>query len=210
MYSNINIIIQLLSGILAFFIVATCHEYTRAAISTALGDVIPKNEKTLTLNPLKHVEPVGAMFFIITYLLGYGAFGWSRTANTSSLYYKNRKRDALLVAILPTVANMVLAFIALLLWKMLPYGNMVSTFLNTLVFYNVAFAICNCLPIPPMDCVKVLSLLMPANKYFKYMQYEKIIQAIFLVLLIFGVFRAILNTALMLVVIGMDKLLFFL
>ncbi len=209
MYSNINIFVQLLSGILAFFMVAVCHEYTRAAISTVLGDVLPKNEKALTLNPLKHVEPVGAMFFIITYLLGYGAFGWSRAVNTSSLYYKKRKRDALLVAILPTVANVIFAFAALILWKVVPYGNVVSTFLNTLVFYNVAFAICNCLPVPPMDCVKVLSLLLPANQYFKYMQYEKIIQAVFLVLLIFGVFRTILNTILMLVVNAMNALLFF-
>jgi len=90
------------------------------------------------------------------------------------------------VAILPSVANIVLAFIALIIWKIIPIHNsIVSTFLNVLILYNVSFAVCNCLPVPPMDCVKVLSLVLPAKQYFTYMQYEKIIQVAFIFLLIF-------------------------
>ena len=78
MFFSRNVLLQILFGVISFFIVATCHEFTRAAVSTALGDVVPKNEKNLTLNPLKHTEPIGAILFIITFLFGYGAFGWSK------------------------------------------------------------------------------------------------------------------------------------
>ena len=123
MFFTRNILLQVLFGILSFFIVTTCHELTRALVSTALGDVAPKNEKNITLNPLKYTEPIGAMLFIITFLQGYGAFGWSKVVHTSPLYYKNRKRDSLLVAILPSVANLGLAFLVLIIWKILPVHN---------------------------------------------------------------------------------------
>ena len=211
MFLNQNIIWQIVFSVLCFFIVASCHEFTRAAISTALGDNTPRNEKNLTWNPLKHTEPVGAILFIITSLFGYGAFGWSRTVHTSSLYYKNRKRDTLLVAILPSVANILLAFIALIVWKILPYNNsMISTFLNLVVVYNVSFVVCNCLPVPPMDCVKVLSVVLPAKQYFAYMQYEKVIQVLFIFLLLFSLFGSLLNTITFTIIHGMELLLFFL
>ena len=211
MFFSRNVLLQILFGVISFFIVATCHEFTRAAVSTALGDVVPKNEKNLTLNPLKHTEPIGARLFIFTFLLGYGAFGWSKTVRTSPLYYKSRKRASLLVAILPSVANIVLAFIALIIWKIIPIHNsIVSTFLNVLILYNVSFAVCNCLPVPPMDCVKVLSLVLPAKQYFTYMQYEKIIQVAFIFLLIFRVFGSLLDTISLTIIRGMEMLLFFL
>ncbi len=211
MFFNQNIIWQIVFSILCFFIVTSCHEFTRAVISTILGDNTPKNEKNLTLNPLKHTEPIGAILFIITSLFGYGAFGWSRTVHTSSLYYKNRKRDTLLVTILPSIANILLAFIALIIWKILPFNNsIVGTFLNLLVVYNISFAVCNCLPVPPMDCVKVLSVVLPAKQYFTYMQYEKIIQVLFIFLLLFGLFGSLLNTVTFAIIHGMELLLFFL
>lgn len=211
MFFSKNILLQIVFGILSFFIVVTCHELTRALVSTALGDVVPKNEKSITLNPFKYTEPIGAILFIITYLYGYGAFGWSKTVRTSPLYYKKRKRDSLLVAILPNVANILLAFIIVIIWKLLPsHTSVMSTFLNVLVVYNVSFAVCNCLPVPPMDCVKVLSLVLPAKQYFSYMQYEKIIQVVFLFLLIFGLFGSLLENISLFIIRGMEYLLFFL
>ena len=211
MFFTRNVLLQVVFGILSFFIVVTCHELTRAAVSTALGDVVPKNEKSFSLNPLKYTEPIGAILFIITYLYGYGAFGWSKPVRTSPLYYKNRKRDSLLVAILPSVANIVLAFLVLIIWKLLPsHSSVISTFLNVLIVYNISFAVCNCLPVPPMDCVKVLSLVLPAKQYFTYMQYERVIQVVFFFLLRFRLFSSVLETISLLILRGMEWLLFFL
>ena len=65
-------------------------------------------------------------------------------------------------------------------------GYYIGTLLHYLAYYNVALAVYNVLPVAPMDCTKVLAVLLPANQYFKYMQNEKLIQMLFLFLLFFG------------------------
>ncbi|KXL52565.1 peptidase family M50 [Anaerotignum neopropionicum] len=165
----------------------TIHEFTRAAVSTALGDTLPQNKGRLTLNPMKHFEPIG--FLIMFYS---GGFGWGRPVETSALYYKNRKRDTLLVAVLPSVVNMFFGIIFLGIYSKAALGNTyLYMIFNYLCYYNVGLAIYNILPVSPMDCVKVLSVTLPANKYFQYLQYEKMVQMLFLFLLFFGLITGV-------------------
>lgn len=167
----------------------TIHEFTRAAVSTALGDTLPKNKGRLTLNPLKHFEPIG--FLIMFYSSG---FGWGRPVETSALYYKNRKRDTLLVAILPSAVNLFFGIIFLVIYSKVNFANAYLTMIfSYLCYYNVGLAIYNVLPVCPMDCVKVLSVTLPANKYFQYLQYEKMVQMFFLFLLFFGLITGVFN-----------------
>ena len=74
-------LVMLFLQIPAVIIAATVHEFTRAAVSTVLGDKKPKNEGRLTLNPVKHFEPIG---FILMWATG---FGWGKPVNTSALFY---------------------------------------------------------------------------------------------------------------------------
>ena len=100
---------------------------------------------------------------------------------------QNRKRDTLLVAILPTVVNLILGLVFLFAYGTFrSKGYYIGTLLHYLAYYNVALAVYNVLPVAPMDCTKVLAVLLPANQYFKYMQNEKLIQMLFLFLLFFG------------------------
>lgn len=171
-------------------VATTLHEFTRAMVSTALGDNLPKSKGRLTLNPLKHFEPIG--FLLMFYS---GGFGWGKPVETSALYYKNRRRDTLLVSILPSVVNLVVGMLFLVLYTNVSSGNIyLSETLNYLCFYNVGLAIYNILPVAPMDCVKVLSVTLPANKYFKYLQYEKMIQVFFLFMLFLRFFSNIFGT----------------
>lgn len=187
-----NYFMVLLVSVPAILIATTAHEFTRAAVSAALGDNYPKSQGRLTLNPFKHFEPIG--FLLLLYS---GGFGWGKPVDTSALYYKNRKRDTLLTAILPSVANVVLGLIFLWLYLGIYAGTGGYTFaavlLNTLCRYNFGLAVYNLLPVAPMDCVKVLSVLMPANTYFRYMQNEKLIQVGFLILMFFGLITGIMN-----------------
>lgn len=169
---------------LCVLVATTMHEFVRAAISTALGDKKPKNDGRLTINPAKHFEPIG---FILALLTG---CGWGKPVETSALFYKNRKQGVLLTAIGPTVANLVLALVC---GKVLhfPMGYWASVVLLNLVQVNVALAVYNLMPVTPMDCLKVLSAVLPANTYFSYLQYEKMVQMIFLLLLFFGYTRVV-------------------
>lgn len=177
-----NTLLVLLLGIPGILIATTVHEFTRALLSAAFGDNYPKSQGRVTLNPVKHFEPIG--FLMLFYS---GGFGWGKPVETSALYYKNRKRDTLLVAILPSVVNLLLGLMFLWLYQTQRGGNYyLAVLLHHIAYYNVGLAVYNILPVAPMDCVKVLSVVLPANQYFKYMQNEKLIQMIFLFLLFFG------------------------
>lgn len=159
----------------------TIHEFTRALTSTLLGDNKPKDDGRLTLNPFKHFEPIGFILMFAT-----GGFGWGKPVETRALYYKNRKRDTLITAIAPTVANFIFAVLFMFLFKHvgLRINNLwISLLLQSCVTFNISLTVYNLIPISPMDGLKVLSCIMPANQYFKYLQYEKMVQMIFLLLL---------------------------
>ena len=170
----------------------TLHEFTRAFVSTKLGDNRPRDNGRLTLNPFKHFEPIGFLLALLT------GFGWGLPVETSSLYYKDRKKGTLLTAVLPTVSNLVAAAVFGILIKAVDVDNYyIYILLLGLISKNVAIAVYNIVPITPMDCLKVLSVAMPANSYFKYIQYEKIIQMVFLLALFMGytniIFAPIIN-----------------
>ena len=98
----------ILLGIPGILVATTVHEFVRALTSTVLGDTYPKSQGQVTLNPVKHFEPIGFLMMLYS-----GGFGWGKPVETSALYYKNRKRDTLLVAILPTVVNLILGLVFL-------------------------------------------------------------------------------------------------
>lgn len=173
-------LIDYLLKIPAIILVTSLHEFTRAAVSTALGDKIPKEEGRLTLNPINHFEPIGMLIMLVS------GFGWGKPVNTSSLYYKDRRKGVLITAITPTVVNFVFAVIAMFLAIMFSNIYWLSVLLTQVCYYNCCLVIYNLLPVAPMDCVKVLSIILPANTYFKFIQYEKFIQMAFLFLLFVG------------------------
>ncbi|MBM6828157.1 site-2 protease family protein [Anaerotignum lactatifermentans] len=179
-----NYLMAFILSIPGLIVAPTLHEFVRALASTALGDDLPKKQGRLTLNPVKHFEPIG--FLLLFYS---GGFGWGKPVETSGLYYKNRKRDSLIVAILPSVVNLILGmvFLSLTRWT----DGVLMQILVYLCYYNVGIAVYNILPVSPMDCVKVLAVVLPANKYFTYLQYEKMIQMIFLFLLFLGFFGGV-------------------
>ena len=185
---RMNFLLTFILGIPGILVATTVHEFVRAMTSTACGDELPKKQGRLTMNPLKHFEPIG--FLLMFYS---GGFGWGKPVETSALYYKNRKKDTLLTAILPSVVNLLLGVLFLAVYSntkgLLP--PTVSLIIHYLCYYNVGIAVYNLLPVSPMDCVKVLSVVLPANQYFKYLQYEKVVQMIFLFLLFFGFFGGI-------------------
>lgn len=187
-----NTLLVLLLGIPGILVATTVHEFTRALLSTVFGDNYPKSQGKLTLNPVKHFEPIGFLMMFYS-----GGFGWGKPVETSALYYKNRKRDTLLVAILPSVVNLVLGIVFLGVYQSLKRSGgsyYLVALLNYMAYYNVGLAVYNILPVAPMDCVKVLSVVMPANQYFRYMQNEKLIQMIFLFLLFFGLITGFMDS----------------
>lgn len=188
---------EVLIGVMASVFVVFCtlpiHEYAHAFVATKLGDETPRLKGRLTLNPLAHIDIIGAIMIIVV------GFGYAKPVPVNARRFKNPKAGMALTAFAGPMSNIVMALFFLLLSN---GAAMIYNSTFALVWYvsyaffsyaaviNVSLAVFNFLPIPPLDGSKILALIIPPKYYFKYMQYERyIIYAVF-ALIIFGVLDA--------------------
>ncbi len=175
------------SQIIGLSIAITIHQYFCAFTSTRLGDPIPKKEGRLSLNPLKHIEPIGFVILLLS------NFGWGKPVNTNSSYYKDKKRGTIMVSSAGIIANLFFAALFGLMFRIIePFVNnifmlIVAYTLQYTVRYCVVLAVVNLIPIYPMDGYKILLSVVKSSTYYKLIQYEKIIQMV-VILLAFGGF----------------------
>ncbi len=158
--------------ILAYSIIL--HEVSHGAVAQLYGDPTARNEGRLTLNPLKHVDPLGTvilpafLFFLQSPIL----FGWAKPVPYNPLYFRNRKLGVVTVAAAGPVTNLLLAFAFAALLKTGPAAPWES-----ILFYGVSLnamlAIFNLLPIPPLDGSKVLAALLPPAARAAYLSIER-------------------------------------
>ena len=122
------------------------HELAHGLTAYALGDDTAKREGRLTLNPLKHIEPIGFLAMLIF------KFGWAKPVPINPLNFKKRKRDTLLVSLAGPISNFFLAILVVIILK----SNIVRNYLLTqmlviTLWYNIMLGIFNLLPFPPLD-----------------------------------------------------------
>ncbi len=172
---DINLFIQKLAILAPPFLFAlTVHELAHGYIAYQLGDPTAKNQGRLTLNPLKHLDPLGVLAFIIMKI------GWAKPVPINPNYFKNPQQGMLLVALAGPGANVVLAIASATLVKFLVLFDMIPLFilqplvsmLVASVWINIMLAVFNCLPIPPLDGSKVLMGLLPPAALQSYMKLE--------------------------------------
>jgi Zn-dependent protease len=173
----------------------TLHEFAHGYVAYRLGDPTAKTLGRLTLNPLKHLDPIGTLaFFLIK-------FGWAKPVPVNPNYFKNPKRDMLWVALAGPVTNLLLAIasamVAKALWlfaSFIPYSATaeailvpVNAMLIASVWINLVLCIFNFLPIPPLDGSRILTGLLPNDLARSYLKVEKYGFIIILVLAFSGV-----------------------
>jgi Zn-dependent protease len=184
------------------------HEFSHAFVSNKLGDPTARNAGRLTLNPIRHLDPLGTLMIILSSLQGFG-FGWAKPVPISPRYYRNPRSGTILVSLAGPLSNLLLAFIFAL-----PYffyteawvpGELTNTMLNFHkslfqlssfgLFINLSLAVFNFIPVPPLDGSKILSGFLPSKYCFKMMQYENYIGLIFLAIILIrpGIISAILG-----------------
>jgi Zn-dependent protease len=176
-----NLIYYVLSAI-AVLIILTFHEYAHGYIAYKLGDNTAKSLGRLSLNPIKHLDPFGAVCMLLFH------FGWAKPVPINPRNFKNPKRDFALVALAGPLSNLILAFISAFFYLLLRavfYGmSFPSDFLyrlayNALLFIyifhsiNLGLAIFNLIPVPPLDGSRILNVVLPPKVYFGIMKYER-------------------------------------
>ena len=146
---------SLLLGIPALLLAISVHEFAHGYAAYLLGDPTAKYQGRLTLNPLAHLDPLGAIMLLVF------RFGWAKPVQINPAYFKNRKHGTLIVALAGPAANVVMAWLFYNLLRTVPFylptralARTAQLFLYINVQYNLGLAAFNLLPIPPLTVQK--------------------------------------------------------
>jgi Zn-dependent protease len=143
----------------------TIHEYAHGRVALALGDPTAKNAGRLTLNPITHIDPIGAICLI------FFNFGWAKPVPVNMRYFKDIRRDTILMALAGPVSNLTVAFIAgLILQFYLPQSPLYQVLLIYMLIMNIGLGLFNLLPIPPLDGSHVLENILPPSAAWRFHQ----------------------------------------
>lgn len=151
-----------IAGALALILSIGFHEFSHVLVAYSLGDTTGKNAGRLTLNPLKHLDPVGTLLILL------GAFiGWGKPApfNPDNLRY--RRYGSAIVALGGPVSNLfLLAIFSVVLRSLYPAlgpENLLTVFLEIFVLMNASLLLFNLIPLPPLDGSWLLLALLPRS-----------------------------------------------
>ncbi len=172
----------------------TLHECAHAWVAMRLGDPTAKSLGRVTLNPLKHLDPLGTLALFVS-----GIFGWAKPVPVNPANFKDPARSMVLVSLAGPLSNVFLAaFFALLLRLSYSvdvpfltrnpaiYGP-ILVMMNISVLINISLAVFNMIPIPPLDGNKVLVNLLPYNKAIALSRLEPYGFMILMILLLTGI-----------------------
>lgn len=172
---------QLLLSIPAVLWAICFHEYCHGLAAKLLGDPTAEREGRLSLNPLHHLDPLGALCLLLF------RFGWAKPVPIDTRYFKHPKRDIILVSLSGVAGNLFTAFVCAQLVRWLPglfTSYAAQQFILLMIYINLGLAAFNILPIPPLDGSRILYVLLPYQwmKYYYWLErYGMIVIVVLLV-----------------------------
>ena len=172
----------------ALLLAVTLHEVAHGWVADRLGDPTARLAGRLTLNPLPHIDPFGALAFILA------GFGWAKPVPVNPRNLRHPVRDMAVVGLAGPVSNFLVAFVALVLLELVARGGAglpsvaVPLFgvLRWVYLYNLALGIFNLIPLPPLDGGHFLPYLLPRGSWSLLRQFEQYGPILLLILVVSG------------------------
>ena len=165
--------ISILLTLPTILIALSAHEAAHGYIAYKLGDRTAFNLGRITLNPFKHLDPIGALFMLV---FGYG---WAKPVPINARNFKDPRKGMALTALAGPATNLILGTIGVMLYCLvlgIPYSEPVSKilmFLYNFAFVNFLYTVFNLIPVPPFDGSRIFSVVLPTKVYFNIMKYER-------------------------------------
>ena len=196
-FQNFNwaTLLDLLINLIAALTCIILHEMSHGYVAYLLGDKTAKEMGRLSLNPLKHIDPIGLLAFVIL------KFGWAKPVQIDPRNFKNPKRGMALSALAGPVTNFLLAILVLFIFgfvfPFISYGGFVYMLFLRTAYFSVVLGIFNLVPIPPLDGSKVLFAVASDELWAKLMRYERYGFILLLILIMLPATGNLLGTAAM-------------
>ncbi len=188
------------------------HEFAHAWAAEKMGDSTARYSRRLSLNPLDHIDPIGALMIL---LIG---IGFARPVPIDSRNFRDHKMGTIVTSLAGPASNILMALVCMIVAKLLrvaflatQFGFLVGIYqvISFMVNVNLMLAAFNLLPIPPFDGWHAICPLLPRELYWKIAAYEHQIVWLVLILVWFGAFNGILGTLSSLLYMLLDAMTFF-
>lgn len=160
------------------------HENAHGVVALYMGDTTAKDSGRLSLNPLKHLSPLGTLSLLIFH------FGWAKPVPINPYNFRKKKLGNFLVSISGIITNFLLAFIFLVIFNFVisevdanPY---LILFVKSMVQYNVLLGVFNLIPLPPLDGSKIVMTFLPDKVNYKLLSMERYTNMILIALIFTG------------------------
>jgi Zn-dependent protease len=164
-----NFTIAEIAGIAVALVVGiTFHEFSHAYIADQLGDHRPRALGRVSLNPVDHIDPVGALVFVLA------GFGWGKPVPVNVYALRPGRIGMAIVAAGGPVANVIVAVLAAVLYRLVEMAGIGGFGLEIafwVVYFNLILAIFNLIPIPPLDGYNALLAFLPPRSVFAIQRY---------------------------------------
>jgi Zn-dependent protease len=180
--------------LIVLFFSIIIHEIAHGSIANSLGDSTAKDAGRLTLNPLKHIDPVGTILLPMVFMLGYMAsgstgpiVGWAKPVPVNPFNLRDRKWGMLKVSLAGPSTNFLIALIFGLLIRFIDFPASLNLLFWIISFYNFAWGIFNLVPIFPLDGSHILFSIL-GKKFMELKNFmEKYYLLFFVLLFFFGI-----------------------
>ncbi len=187
---------RLILQIPALLLAVTLHELAHAVVADRLGDSTARLRGRITLNPLPHLDPLGALAFILA------GFGWAKPVPVNAYNLRNPRRDMALVAVAGPISNFVVALVGLIAFQLValnmsePYvAEPILGVLRYVYLFNLGLGVFNLIPLPPLDGGHFLPYLFPRGSWAMLHQLEQYGPIVLILLVMTGATRYIMGPA---------------